>query len=104
MNIVNKFKSLKKAASTLLLISFTTVSLSAQTNSIPSKLTSVLDNIEGIFGSSITRSILTIALGLLAIGLAINKDNEVVKKKFVSWIGALIILAALTEVVGFFWD
>lgn len=55
-----------------------------------------------LFSSSLVKTILTIALGGLAIGLIASKDNEAMKKRFIVWLVAVALLRGMTEVVKLF--
>lgn len=62
----------------------------------------VAEKVLNLFESPLVKTVLSIALGGLAIGLIMNKDNESMKKRFVIWLIAVGLLRGMTEVVGLF--
>lgn len=63
-------------------------------------LSKALATVLGFFESGYMKAILTIALGVLGIGLIQNRGEPGMMKKFVPWIAACIILLSLSAITG----
>lgn len=70
--------------------------------SVPSNIQSTLDKIVGVFTSNAIRAVLMIAMGGLAVGMLLSRDNAQAKKHFISWLVACGILTGLSTIVDWF--
>jgi hypothetical protein len=64
---------------------------------IPSQLQNLADQISAVFTGPFVRTIIVIMLAGSAVGFAVNKDNEKMKKHF----GAIVIAIAIIAVAQF---
>jgi len=65
---------------------------------MPVGLERVLNTILKFFSSGYMRSIVSIALGVLGIGLIMNRGEPGIIKKFIPWITGCIILLSLSTI------
>jgi hypothetical protein len=86
----------------VLLFTLIMPALAAQNSSVPSNIQSTLDKIVGVFTSNAIRAILMIAMGALAVGMLLTKDNQAAKKQFITWLVACGILTGLSTIVDWF--
>jgi type IV secretory pathway VirB2 component (pilin) len=77
--------------------------LSAQ-DIIPAGMTSLMENILGVFTGPFVKTILVIILCGCAVAYAFNKDNEKMKRNVIAIGVAIGILAGASFIVGAIWD
>ena len=77
--------------------------LMAQTSIVPSDMTSLADNILGVFTSPFIRVLLAIFLCGSAIAYAFNKDNEKIKRNSIAVGISAAILVVATSLVDVIW-
>jgi type IV secretory pathway VirB2 component (pilin) len=80
------------------------VSVFAQSDIMPSGMTSLMENIIGIFTGPFVQGILIICLCGCAVAYGFNKDNEKMKRNIIAIAVAIAILVAASNIVEAVWN